>query len=217
LVGYVQYKYTGCGSTSGRAGESLANFIVGQIENVSNSGSICDLGCGNGYLAAKLSERGYSVVGVDASTTGIEVARNSYGQNVEFICAPIREDLKSVLGGRMFDMVLSSEVIEHLYDPESLLRSAADILRPGGIIFISTPYHGYLKNIVIAMLGKSDRHYDPLWTGGHIKFFSPSTMAAILCKAGFESPKYKYWGRIPFLWKSMFCLASLGTGTSVQV
>src|SRR6202008_4101385 len=85
-----------------------------------------------------------------------------------------------------FSAVLSLEVVEHLYYPRRLAEAAFALLEPGGTLVISTIYHGYLKNIALAVLGRFDRHVDPLWDHGHIKFWSRRTLAALLTEAGFE-------------------------------
>ena len=69
-----------------------------------------------------------------------------------------------------FDAVTSTEVIEHLFSPRSLPRFAARVLLPAGYLILSTPYHGYIKNLALSITGKWDRHFSPLWDGGHIKF-----------------------------------------------
>jgi hypothetical protein len=46
------------------------------------------------------------------------------------------------------------------------------LLSPGGVAFISTPNHGYLKTLALAVTGKMDAHFTASWDGGHIKFFS---------------------------------------------
>jgi len=59
-------------------------------------------------------------------------------------------------------------VIEHLFLPRALLRFAAKVLKPSGSLILSTPYHGYLKNLALALTGKLDKHFTVLWDGGHI-------------------------------------------------
>ena len=56
----------------------------------------------------------------------------------------------------------------------------------GGEMIISTPYHGYLKNLALAITGKFDRHFTVLWDGGHIKFWSVKTLTKLLNEFGFE-------------------------------
>ena len=86
-----------------------------------------------------------------------------------------------------FRTVISKEVIEHLHSPRTFAAFVRSILEAngGGRFILTTPYHGYLKNLSIALAGKADRHYSALWEGGHIKFWSRRTLAILLREAGF--------------------------------
>ncbi|MBL4901134.1 MAG: methyltransferase domain-containing protein, partial [Desulfocapsa sp.] len=77
-------------------------------------------------------------------------------------------------------MVISSEVVEHIYDPRLYANNISKLLKPSGILLISTPYHGYLKNIALALAGAWDKHFTALWDGGHIKFWSYCTLKELL-------------------------------------
>ena len=68
---------------------------------------------------------------------------------------------------------------------------------------LSTPYHGYLKNLALALSGRLDAHFGALRDGGHIKFFSWPTLQVLLEEAGFVDLRFRGAGRVPFLWKSM--------------
>ena len=68
---------------------------------------------------------------------------------------------------------------------------------------MSTPYHGYLKNLALAITGKMDAHFGPLWDGGHIKFWSRKTLSRLLEEKGFEVTDFAGCGRVPYLWMSM--------------
>ena len=68
---------------------------------------------------------------------------------------------------------------------------------------LSTPYHGYLKNLALAVSGKMDSHFTALWDGGHIKFWSMATLATLLRETGFVDLEFRRVGRIPWLAKSM--------------
>jgi len=76
----------------------------------------------------------------------------------------------------------------------------------GGAI-VSTPYHGYLKNLALAVTGKMDAHFTALWDHGHIKFWSIPTLTTLLTEAGFENVRFRRVGRIPALAKSMIAVA----------
>jgi 2-polyprenyl-3-methyl-5-hydroxy-6-metoxy-1,4-benzoquinol methylase len=162
---------------------------------------ILDLGCGNGALCAVLSSTGADVVGCDPSDTGIAVARRAY-PHISFRSLSVYDD-PTKLDDDRFDVVVSTEVIEHLFDPRSLPRFASRVLRPGGHLILSTPYHGYVKNLALSVVGRWDRHFSPLWDGGHIKFWSRATLNELVTEEGFELVQFIGTGRVPYLWKSM--------------
>ena len=147
---------------------------------------------------------GYSVIAVDPSTSGIEIAGSSYPQ-VIFQEGSAYDNLSQEYG--TFPMVLSLEVVEHCFWPKKYAKTIYDLLDPGGVAIISTPYHGYVKNLAIALTGKFDFHWGPLWDGGHIKFWSPATLRLLLKETGFSSVEFYYAGRFALLAKSMIAVA----------
>jgi len=165
---------------------------------------VFDLGCGNGATAGMLAARGLKVTGVDTEPSGIAVARAAH-PGCRFDIASAEEDLAAVYG--QFPLVVSLEVVEHLYDPHLFARRLYDLAAPGGTALVSTPYHGYAKNLAIAVAGKFDGHFSALWTGGHIKFFSVATLTDLLSGAGFEVLRFHRVGRIPILARSMLAVA----------
>ena len=166
--------------------------------------TLMDIGCGNGALTASLAKRGAAVTGLDLSESGIALARAAH-PDVRFEVGSVYDDLHARFGA--FDRVVALEVIEHLFDPRTFLRRAFEALKPGGRLVLSTPFHGYLKNVVLALSGKLDAHFTVLWDGGHIKFFSERTLTVVLREAGFEDLRFQGAGRVPFLWKSLVASA----------
>jgi 2-polyprenyl-3-methyl-5-hydroxy-6-metoxy-1,4-benzoquinol methylase len=103
-------------------------------------------------------------------------------------------------------LVVSLEVVEHCYDPRAFARTFVSLIEPGGIGFLTTPYHGYLKNLALALSGRMEAHFTALWDGGHIKFFSIPTLRTLLTEAGAHELEFLRIGRIPPLAKSMIAL-----------
>jgi 2-polyprenyl-6-hydroxyphenyl methylase/3-demethylubiquinone-9 3-methyltransferase len=163
---------------------------------------VLDVGCGNGSMAGAFAERGCTVVGIDLSEQGIAQARAARpGLRFEVLAAD--DQVLVNLKEEPFDIVVSTEVVEHLYDPRSFARGCFTATKPGGRFILSTPYHGYLKNLAISLTGTWDKHINPLWDGGHIKFWSRNTLGALLTEAGFTNIQFRGAGRIPKLWMSM--------------
>jgi len=116
-------------------------------------------------------------------------------------------DPPQLLEESAFDAVVSTEVIEHLFSPAALPVFAKAVLKPGGYLIVTTPYHGWLKNVLIALTGKWDSHHTPLWEGGHIKFWSRRTLTTLLEENGFSVSQFLGAGRVFGLWKSMILVA----------
>lgn len=166
-----------------------------------------ELGCGNGATAAMLAARGYQVTAVDTSESGVARARDAY-PTCRFGIANAYDDLAAVYG--RFPLVVSLEVIEHLFDPRLFARRLYELAEPDGVVMVSTPYHGYAKNLALALSGSFDAHFTALWDGGHIKFFSIRTLLSLLEEAGFIDIRFRRVGRIPIIAKSMVAIARRG-------
>lgn len=168
---------------------------------------ILDLGCGNGCLCGVLADMGHEVTGVDGSETGIAIAKKNHPR-ARFINADIYDlEAGNALEKNYFDVVVSVEVIEHLSHPRELMKAAKKFLKHGGSFILSTPYHGYLKNLAIALLNRFDGHIGVTWDVGHVKFFSPASLKVMLAGEGFSGMSFNYAGRFPGFWKSMICTA----------
>jgi len=165
---------------------------------------ILDAGCGNGFIAGQLAEMGHQVTAIDVSEDGILIAKKEY-PNVRFEVCSVYEGLGDLV--EQVDVVISSEVIEHLYYPTRFLNNLYPIIRQGGYLILTTPYHGYLKNLALSIFDKWDTHHTADWEGGHIKFFSQKVISDMLGEAGYSNIVFNNAGRVRWLWKSMVCRA----------
>jgi 2-polyprenyl-3-methyl-5-hydroxy-6-metoxy-1,4-benzoquinol methylase len=163
-----------------------------------------ELGCGNGSVAYELTRRGWDLTGVDPSVEGIEQAQAAHPE-LKLVCGSAYDDLATQYG--QFPVVLSLEVVEHVYAPRRYVRTVFDLLTTGGTAIISTPFHGYWKNLALALTGRMDNHFTALWDHGHIKFWSKRTLSMLLEEAGFVSVRFELTGRIRPLAKSMIAIA----------
>lgn len=168
---------------------------------------VADLGAGNGALCGALVAAGFDATGIEYDRQGVEIARRAHPA-LRFHNFGVQDDPAELLKSEApFDAVVSTEVIEHLFSPHLLPRFAAGVLKPGGWLVISTPYHGYLKNLALSLVDKWDDHHTPLWHGGHIKFWSRATLSRLLEENGFVVEGFSGVGRLPWLWKSMVLVA----------
>lgn len=182
----------------------VARPVVMQLDRV-DARSVLDLGCGNGWLTAALSRCGFDVVGLDSSHSGIQIARQAHSEltwRQADALLPPAEDLRG-----HFDAVVAVETVDHVAQPRLLLQHALQMLRPGGWLLVTVPYHGYLKNLGVALSGRFDLRLHALQDHGRLKFFSRRTLMALVAEAGFVEVKFQALGRLPAIARSMLISA----------
>ena len=204
---YKDYGYNNAAQTHAHA--YIQDKILSLLNHSSNK-SILDLGCGNGSLANYLIKNDFNIYGTDASVKGITIA-NQINPGRFAIQDLSSDDLPPELADIPFDTIISTEVIEHLYDPRKFIEFSKRTLlkNGGGELILSTPYHGYWKYLALALSGKMDAHLGPLWDGGHIKFWSRKSLTRLLEEQGFTVTDFKGCGRLPYLWMSMVIKAKI--------
>jgi 2-polyprenyl-6-hydroxyphenyl methylase/3-demethylubiquinone-9 3-methyltransferase len=148
--------------------------------------SVLDIGCGGGLLCEPLARLGAKVMGLDASAKAIEVARKHAAREklkITYIDGSVEDFARSK---EKFDVVLAMEILEHVSNVGSLLRSASALLKPDGILIVSTlnrTMKSYLLGIIAAeyVLG-----WVPEGMHDWNKFIRPSELEAHLRQAGMK-------------------------------
>ena len=166
----------------------------GQPETV----RILDYGCGDAVMVQFFHEQGYEVEGVDISEVVIDNNKKEFPDLKFNLLTP---DTPTPYPDGSFDVIYCSEVIEHLYDVNFAFREFNRLLRPGGLLMLTTPYHGLVKNLVIA-LRYFDKHYRIDWQ--HIRFFTKKSLTGICLAHKFTPVKWWRVGRIGPLARSFF-------------
>jgi SAM-dependent methyltransferase len=135
---------------------------------------VLDLGCGAGRFLGLLAD----AVGVEIAHEAVERAR----ANVPGADVRLMEDETIPLEHGAVDLVWCSEVLEHIPDVGAALNEIRRVLKPGGRLLLTVPYHGRLQAAAIA-LTRFEAHFDPL--GQHVRFFTRRSLATALEAAGF--------------------------------
>jgi 2-polyprenyl-3-methyl-5-hydroxy-6-metoxy-1,4-benzoquinol methylase len=203
----IQSRYHFSSSEASHTTDYLLSPIVSLLVQRS-ARRVLDLGCGNGAFSHRLAKAGFEIVGCEPSAAGVRIAREFF-PDLRFVHLGVYDDPRD-LGEPPFDAVVATEVIEHLVSPRHLLRFSRAVLKPGGALILSTPFHGYLKNLAISLSGGWDRHWSPQWDGGHVKFWSRQTLTGLLLEEGFVVTDFLGAGRLPMLWKSMILVGTPG-------
>ncbi len=206
---HIEYKWDKSPQTCSHNYIAPGIFRIIKDLNFRIDSKILDAGCGGGKLISDLYAKGFmDVWGFDVSDSGIHLAKKSFPELADrfFKCNDDDPGLPENMP-QAYDLIISMEVIEHLYSPEAYLANLYNWLNSHGYLIITTPYHGYLKNLAIALTNKSYKHFNPLSEGEHIKFFSRESLSFLLKKKGFDVIDFKGMGRIPYIWKSMILAA----------
>ena len=168
---------------------------------------VVDIGSGNGSLCGEMAAAGFSPYGVEYDAEGVAISRRTH-PSLHFYERGIQDTAADIVAAEgAADAAVSTEVIEHLFSPHLLPDFARQLVRPKGHLVITTPYHGYLKNLALSVANKWDDHHTALWHGGHIKFWSRATLTRLLMDSGNTIVGFRGVGRLPWLWKSMILIA----------
>lgn len=151
---------------------------------------VLDLGCGDGRFTAELARMGARPVGVDIAQAALNRARARHPEH-DFRQAPIDGPLP--LDDVSFDVVWSSEVIEHVADTARWLSEVRRVLVPRGRLLLTTPSHGRLR---VALNG-IEAFSDPL--GDHLHLYTRASLRALLAEFGFDEISVRTAGGPPFL------------------
>lgn len=145
---------------------------------------VLDIGCGGGLLSEPIARMGAEVLGADASQTNVEVATihaEQSGVPVKYE-AVTAEDLAA--RGERFDVVLNMEVVEHVADVDLFLRSCADMVKPGGLMFVAT-INRTMKAMALAIVGAEYvLRWLPRGTHQYEKLVRPDEIETPLSAAG---------------------------------
>jgi len=155
------------------------NYILRKIK-ASKVQNVADVGCGSGQLIKNvlLKQKDLKLTGFDVSKKIIEKNKESY-KGVTFYCLNLNEDDVSKENEGKYDMVISTEVIEHLANWKKALKTIAKMVKKGGYVIVTT------------QAGKRHRHHKQI---GHLKHFKKSEITGELEKHGIKIYESRYAG-----------------------
>jgi SAM-dependent methyltransferase len=143
---------------------------------------VLDVGCGEGHFAAELMRAGFLVVGVDVAEEPLRRARAAHPE-LDLRLVPVAGPWP--LRDASFDTVWAGETIEHVADAAAWLSEVRRVLRSGGRLLLSTPAHGRLSLLRLAVSQRAfDVHFDP--RADHLRFYSLRTLTRLLEDFAFE-------------------------------
>jgi SAM-dependent methyltransferase len=164
---------------------------------------VLDVGCGEGQLTADVAGAGHAVVGVDVAEEPLRRARRRHaGLDVRLVDA----DGEWPFADASFDAVWTGETLEHVADTAGLLSQVRRVQRSGGALLLSTPAHGRLTLLALALSARrADAHFDP--RADHLRFYTQRTLARLLADFGFERIEVRGAGGLPGARRELFASA----------
>lgn len=162
---------------------------------------ILDIGCGGGLLSEPMARLGADVTGADAAERNIPVARlhaEQSGLTIDY-----RHTTAEALAaaGEAFDVVLAMEIVEHVADPQEFVRTCHDLLKPGGLMVMST-LNRSTRSFLAAIVGAEwIMRWLPKGTHDWAKFIRPEELLAKIEGAGLTPVDSKGFVFNPVSWQ----------------
>jgi len=155
---------------------------------------VLDVGCGEGRFASALAAAGAQVTGIDVASEPLRrAAERDPSLELRLVDA---EPPAWPLPDAEFDVVWAGEVLEHVADTAGWMSEVRRVLRSGGALCISTPDHGPLSRLALALApGAFDRHFDP--RSDHLRFYTRATLTGLLEDFRFDGVSVSGLGGLP--------------------
>lgn len=177
----------------------IQKYVDQQLGDLSNK-KILDVGCGGGLLTEFLATKGGLVTGIDVSEQALEVADTHAQQahmEIEYNCTTV-EDYASTQANT-YDVITCMELLEHVPDPASVINACRDLLKPGGLLFLSTINRNLKAYLQTKIVAEYLLNLLPRGTHDYSKYSRPSELAAWCRNAGFSVLDISGIAYLPYL------------------
>ncbi|HTA15408.1 MAG TPA: class I SAM-dependent methyltransferase [Solirubrobacteraceae bacterium] len=171
----------------------LLDALAAETRRLGRPARVLDVGCGEGHFAAALARAGAEVVAIDVAEEPLRRLRLRH-PDIDARLAPAEAALP--LRDSSFDLVWSGETIEHVADTGQWLSEIRRVLRSGGPVLLTTPDHGLLLRLRLALSPSAfAAHFDP--SSDHLRFYTPRALEGLLADFGFEEVTVVGAGGLP--------------------
>lgn len=150
------------------------DLLLNRIERLRSPGRVLDVGCAIGHFLVAATARGWDAYGIDINAAAIREAAKTFGQRVR---VGTLEDLAA--SRRRYDLIVATDVIEHISDPKPFLHAAAGLLAPEGLLALTTPD---TASFSCRLLGRFWPHYKE----EHIVYYNAANLTRLVSACGLE-------------------------------
>jgi 2-polyprenyl-3-methyl-5-hydroxy-6-metoxy-1,4-benzoquinol methylase len=156
--------------------------ILDGLEPVRQTNRMLDVGCGIGYFLAEAAKRKWEVYGTEFTPEAVEICRGKGINMQEGSLNPAHYAPES------FDVIISIEVIEHINHPREEVQKFARLLRPGGVVYLTTPNFNSVSRKIL------HEKWNVLSYPEHLCYYTPKTLTRLFAGFGFRREKIKTTG-----------------------
>lgn len=149
-----------------------------RLRRLARGDDFLDVGSNFGFMVEAAARQGFRAIGVEVNRTLVGAARAQFPDR-SFVAGSLEEQQ---FGARRFDVVYCSEVIEHTADPRLFLTQLAAVMRPGGLLYLTTPHIREYRKRRFAKMGAPD----------HKLYFNDANLRRLLQQCGFATVRPQF-------------------------
>ncbi|MEJ0010853.1 MAG: class I SAM-dependent methyltransferase [Alphaproteobacteria bacterium] len=177
--------YVGTPGYMAKAGKKIrrSKKRIRRLLKMTPGRTFLDVGCNCGFAVVAAAELGLKAHGIDIDAAAIEICKARFGDKGTFAAVSVEQYAAS---GAKADIVYTSEVIEHVPDPNKFTAALAEVLAPGGILYLTTPDSGHFS------LSSDFTSWRAVNPPEHIVYFTRDGMHRLLARHGFCDIRFRF-------------------------
>lgn len=148
--------------------------LLDEFEHYKNTGNILDVGCGNGHFLYEAKSKGWNVYGTEYTDTAVEICRK---KGINMKKGKLNPDSFNSL---KFDVITSFEVMEHINNPMEEVYNFNQLLREGGIVYVTTPNFNSLSRLLLK------EQWSIIEYPEHLCYYTAQTLNRLFSASGFR-------------------------------
>lgn len=156
---------------------------IWRLRRMTKGRDFLDVGCNYGFAVVAASELGLNAHGIDIDSTAIAACKTNFADKGTFDYRTVQDHAAS---GATADIIYTSEVIEHVPDPDGFVAALAKILRPGGVLYLTTPDGGHFR------VPKQFDQWEQVIPPEHLLYFTRRGLRAMLQRHGFTDIHFRF-------------------------